>query len=341
MLGIVFTGNRTVEAKEFAYPAACPGEVVVRVKASGMCGSDLHGYRGATPMAHSGTLMIQGHEPCGVVEEVGQSVASAVSPGDRVMIHHYWGCGACVQCRSGWTQLCTEMSPRISTVNEHGGHAEFIKVPASQTMPLSPKLSFRAGAAIGCATGTAWGALARAGNVAGKDVLVMGQGPVGASVAMIASALGARVIVTDLADHRLAQAKGFGAHDVIDSKAEDVASRVRELTSGRGAQIVVETTGVSQVAAQAIQLVSTWGTIVVVGVGADVAFNTRDTMKHQLSIVTSWTLSTVQQLECADFVARRGLPVDQLFSHSWSLDQAEEAYEWFDLQSDGKGVFEP
>ncbi len=307
-----------------------------------MCGSDLHGYRGLTPMVNDGELVIQGHEPCGVIEEVGPGVdARTVAAGDRVMIHHYWGCGACVSCRSGWTQLCTEIAPRITTVNEHGGHAEFIKVPARQTMPLDESLSFRAGAAIGCGTGTAWGALARAGDVSGKDVLVLGQGPVGASVAMLASALGARVIVTDVASHRLAQARSFGAHEVIDGKSEDVVERVRELTAGRGAAVIVETTGVSAVAAQAIELVAVWGTVVLVGVGADVSFNTKTTMKRQFSLVTSWTLSTVQQLQCAEFVVRKDLPVDAQFSHSWSIEQAEQAYEWFDAQSDGKGVFEP
>ena len=342
MLGIVFNGNRQVELQEFADPVAGPGEVVVRVMASGMCGSDLHFYRAPHGTTYEGRPMIQGHEPCGVVEQVGAGVPDhAASVGDRVMIHHYWGCGVCAECRSGWPQLCTRMAPRIPTLNEHGGHAELIKVPAIQTMPLPAELSFRAGAAIGCGTGTAWGALERVGDVAGRDLLVLGQGPVGLSVTMLAVALGARVIATDVAPRRLEQARRFGAHDVVDVATDDAVARVSELTRGRGPHVVIETSGNSAAAAQGLELVATWGTMCVVGVGADVAFNTRDTMRRQLTLMTSWTLSTVQQLRCADFVVERGLPVADLFTHGWPLARAAEAYRWFDAQDAGKGVFEP
>ena len=77
-----------------------------------------------------------------------------------------------------------------------------------------------------------------------------------------------------------------------------------------------------------------------VGVGADIGFNTRDTLRRPLTLITSWTLSTTQQIRCADLVAERGLPVDDLFSHGWSLNDAAEAYEWFDKQTGGKGVLE-
>jgi 2-desacetyl-2-hydroxyethyl bacteriochlorophyllide A dehydrogenase len=341
MLGVVFTGDRRLEVRSFPDPEPGPGEVVVRIRASGMCGSDLHTYRAAAAVGPD-HLVIQGHEPCGEVHAIGPGVPKAVtSVGDRVMIHHYWGCGRCTDCRTGWPQMCSVMEPRIPTLNEHGGHAEFIKVPAVQTMPLPDALSFKAGAAIGCGTGTAWGALDRLGDVAGRTLVVFGQGPVGASATMLASALGARVVAVDIAPKRLEAAKRFGADAVVNSAEVDAVEAVRDLVGGRGAELVIETSGVTPVAGQALDVVAPWGKACFIGLGAEVTFNTRATLRRQLTILTSWTLSTVQQMRCADFVAEHRLSVDDLFSHTWSLDDAEAAYQWFDNQSDGKGVFVP
>lgn len=341
MQGIVFTGNRRVELMEFPDPEPRPGEVVVQIRASGMCGSDLHFRRMEQPMEDPMVPIIQGHEPCGVIHSVGDGVSPQVATvGKRVMIHHYWGCGVCEECRSGWPQMCTGMIGRVPTRNEHGGHAQYMRLPALQTMPLPDELSFRAGAAIGCGTGTAWGGILRAGPIQGKTVAILGQGPVGLSATMFASALGARTIAVDLAEERLNKAKTFGADAVINAKDTDVLGAMLDLTRGRGPDVVLETTGASRAATQAIDMVGTWGTVCFIGLGADVTFNTTATYKKQISLKTSWTLSTVELIRCANFVVEHDLRVDDLFSHSWKLDQAVEAYEWFEKQSDGKGVFE-
>ncbi|MYW96125.1 zinc-binding dehydrogenase [Amycolatopsis rubida] len=341
MRGVVFTGDRGVELRSFPDPEPGPGEVVVRIRASGMCGSDLHTYR-APAAAESGALVVQGHEPCGEIHAVGPGVPVEMAKiGDRVMIHHYWGCGTCPDCRTGWPQMCSVIEPRVPTLNEHGGHAEFIKVPALQTIPLPPSLSFKAGAAIGCGTGTAWGGIERLGNVSGRTLVVFGQGPVGASATMIAAALGARVIAVDVVRRRLDAAEKFDADTVLDATAGDVVEAVRELTGGRGAELAIETSGVTPVAKQALDVLAPWGKACFIGIGAYVSFNTKETLRRQLTILTSWTLSTVQQIRCAEFVVSHGLPVDEVFSHTWSLDDAVAAYEWFDQQRDGKGVFVP
>ena len=313
----------------------------MRIRASGMCGSDLHFYRAPGPSGENGVMVIQGHEPCGEIVAVGPGVPEGSSKvGDRVLIHHYWGCGVCIDCRTGWPQLCTGAPPRVPTINEHGGHADYMKVPALQTMPLRDELSFRAGAALSCGTGTAWGALVRLGDVAGKDILVSGQGPVGLSATMLASSLGARVIAVDISSERLQRASDFGADVVINPTEVDLSAAVREVTGGRGAELVMETSGATSAAQGALDLVATWGKICFVGLGAEVTFRTFDTLRRQLTMLTTWTISTVELIKCADFVADRGLPIDGLFTNVWSLDEAEAAYKWFDRQSSGKGVFE-
>ena len=153
MRGVVFLGERQLELREFPDPTPGPGEVVLEIKASGMCGSDLHTYRAKGGTAAIGIRgrtepAIAGHEPCGVVAAVGPEVSPAQAQvGQRVMNHHYHGCGVCKHCRAGWSQMCLEGST-VYGVSGHGGHAPYMKVPAYTVVPLPDALSFVAGAAI-------------------------------------------------------------------------------------------------------------------------------------------------------------------------------------------------
>jgi threonine dehydrogenase-like Zn-dependent dehydrogenase len=340
MRGVVFLGDRTLELRSFPDPTPDAGELVIAVGASGMCGSDLHYYR--APASEGGTegLCIGGHEPAGTVVAVGPGVLpSHADVGDRVMVHHYAGCGTCASCRSGWTQMCTRQAARVYGKNEHGAHAPFMKVAAASVMPLREELSFEAAAAIGCGTGTAWGALERLGEIGGRDVVVFGQGPVGQSATLLANARGARVIAVDPSADRRRQATEMGAADVVDPSDGDPAAHVRELTAGVGAQAAVETSGASAAAEAALASLAPWGSLCAVGLGGVVSIDVRQQLSRQLSVMTSWSLSSVQQIACADFVVRRGLSLDDLFTDRWSLDQAVEAYELFDQQASGKGAF--
>src|SRR5439155_4124575 len=137
---------------------------------------------------------VAGHEPCGVVAAVGPDVSEEQARvGQRVMNHHYKGCGSCKHCRTGWSQLCLE-GCIVYGATGHGAHAPYMKVPASTLVPLPDELSFEEGAAISCGTGTAYQALKRL-DVSGRDTLaVFGQGPVGLSAVLLGQAMGARVI---------------------------------------------------------------------------------------------------------------------------------------------------
>src|SRR4051812_29002870 len=170
MRGVVFTGDRTLEMASFPDPTPGAGEVVLEMKASGMCGSDLHQYRRPKSQA---TGTIAGHEPCGVVVAVGPGVASAEAKvGDRMMVHHYQGCTQCSHCRSGWQQLCQEVPIKVYGGKAQGGPALSLKAPANTMVPLPEALSFPAGAAISCGWGTAYGALRRM-NLSGRDTIAI------------------------------------------------------------------------------------------------------------------------------------------------------------------------
>jgi 2-desacetyl-2-hydroxyethyl bacteriochlorophyllide A dehydrogenase len=349
MKGMVFKGNRQIELMEFPDPTPGPGEVVLEIKASGMCGSDLKFYRAADATAALGLgaisgPLIAGHEPCGVVAAVGPGVSpKQARVGQRVMQHHYRGCGACDHCSTGWMQLCVEGVAEVYGATGHGAHARYMKCPARTLVPLPDELSFAAGAAISCGTGTAWGALQRLTLTADQTIAVFGQGPVGLSATLLAAQMGARVIALDVNDARLERAREFGAQALINpTKTPDVVQAIRDLTHGRGAHASLDASSSPNARAQAVRCVRTWGKACFVGEGDSVTLDVSpDLLRRQVTLIGSWTFSTVGQGACAEYCADRGIDLDRLFTHRWTLDQAVEAYTLFDRQSDGKGVIVP
>lgn len=349
MHGVVFLGDRKLELREFPDPTPGPRDVVIEIKASGMCGTDLHLYRApANPTAEeSGGIAraagsIAGHEPCGVIAAVGSAVTEQEARiGQRVMDHHYDGCGGCKHCRGGWTQMCLD-GTIVYGSGGHGGHAKYMKVPVHTVVPLPDALSFETGAAISCGTGTAWGALKRLNLQGGETIAIFGQGPVGLSATQLATAMGARVIALDVSPERSEMAKGFGADVVIDARSNDPVEAIRELTHGEGAHKTLECSSAPEARAAAVRSARSWGTACYVGERGQVTLDVSpDLLRRQITLVGSWTFSKQGQAECAEFIADRNIDVDRLFTHRWTLDQAEEAYQLFDTQSTGKAVILP
>src|SRR4030081_1627542 len=348
MRGVVFTGERGLELMQFPDPTPDAHDVVIEMKASGMCGSDLHQYRRPKGQPRAGTGLLAnpdppsaGHEPCGVVVAVGAGVTGAEAKvGDRMMVHHYQGCTQCSHCRSGWQQLCQEVPVKVYGNNAHGGHAKYLKVPANTMVPLHESLSFTAGAAISCGSGTAYGALRRM-NVSGRDTIaIFGQGPVGLAGTQFAKAMGARVIALDTIPQGLERAREFGADELVNPGSNDPVEAIKELTHGKYADLSLDTSSNREARLNAIRSTKVWGTMCFVGEGGDVTIDVSPhLLRRQMTSMPSWTFSTVIQAECAQFCVERKIDVDKLFTHKWALDQADEAYKLFDKQADGKGVF--
>lgn len=338
MKAAYFSGDRKIELDGHTPdPTPGPGEVILAIKASGLCGSDLRSYRAPTG---SRPRLIGGHEPCGVVAEIGAGVSPyQARVGQPVMDHHYAGCGACQHCRTGWTQLCTEGSIVYGNTG-HGSHAQYMKVPAYTVVPLPDELSFSAGAAVACGTGTAYGGLRRL-DLSGRDTIaIFGQGPVGLSATQLATHMGARVIALDVVADRRERAKDFGADVALDPNASDPIEAILESTRGEGVDCALDCTSSANARLQAVRACKTWGRACFVGMGGDVTFSVdNDIIKRQISVMGSWTFSITGQAECARFVVDKKIDVDGLFTHRWTLDQAQEAYDLFDRQTEGKGVF--
>jgi len=344
MRGAVFLGNRKIEIRNFPDPTPGPGEVVIEMKASGMCGSDLKFYR-SPPGAAQAALglggaagpFIAGHEPCGVVAARGPGVPEREAPiGQRVMDHHYSGCGVCKHCRVGWSQLC-RAGIVVYGVTANGGHAEYLKVPARTLVPLPEELSFVEGAAVSCGTGTAYGALRRMQLAGGSTLAVFGQGPVGLSATLLGAKMGARVIAVETNPERLALAKQFGAEVAV--HADDSEKALKDLTRGEGVDLALDCTGIAAARVAAVRSAKTWGTVCFVGEGGEVTLDvSRDLLRKQLTVIGSWTFSAMGQAECARFIVDNRIALERIFTHRWKLEQADEAYRTFDTQSTGKGV---
>ena len=224
----------------------------------------------------------------------------------------------------------------------HGAHARYMRVPVSTLVPLPEELSFTTGAAISCGTGTAYGALRRLQLQGGETIAIFGQGPVGLSATQLATAMGAKVIALDISSERLEMAKTFGATGIINASANDPVSAIRELTHGEGAHKTLEASSAPSARQAAVQAVRSWGVACFVGERGNVTLDiSPDLLRRQVTLLGSWTFSTQGQSDCAEFVADNNIDVEALFTDTWSLDQAQQAYEKFDSQTTGKGVIIP
>ncbi len=333
MRGLIFTGNRESELREFPDPQAGPGEAVVRIRASGVCGSDLHRYRGTEECP-----MIIGHEPCGVVAELGPGHPRGIKVGDRVMVHHYAGCGVCEICAMGFEQACPTGHITYGTTG-HGAHADAMVVPTRTLVHLPDELSFEEGAAISCGTGTAWSGLRKMDVTGGDMVAVFGQGPVGLSGTLCAKAMGAEVIAVDVLPERLALARDLGADHVVDATDTDPVEAIRDLTGGQGASATLETSGNPIARSQVLQALRLFGRACYVGRGEPATIDiTFDLIRRSATAYGSWTFTKSEMIEIARFMVETKVPLQDLITTRHSLDQAPAAYKAFESGAPGKSV---
>lgn len=346
MRGMVFIGDHRVEVADFPDPSPGPRDVVLRIDSSGICGSDLHTFRrpgqaGAYQSVdpRETRAIIAGHEPVGTVVERGGAVTAEEAPiGLQAICFHYSGCGQCLFCRDERPQLCAQMLGYGG--NAHGGHAEYLVVPVETLVPLPEQLSTKAGACLACGTGTAYGALQRLRRIPDQNLLVVGLGPVGVSTVVYAAALGARVIAVDLDEARRESALTYGAETVLDPAAGNVAELVRELTNGYGVDSAVETSGSTAGRRSALSAVRQEGEAVFVGLGGgnlEVAMDV-DVVLAPRSIIGSRTFSKTELAEAAQVAADLKLPLDQMVTAEFALEDAQKAYDEFAAGAVGKYV---
>lgn len=340
MTGVVLPGNRQVSIQEFPIPEPGHGQVLVRMKASSLCGSDLRAiYRpqnqGVGPEAYAG--VIAGHEPCGIIEQVGPDVRR-FKAGDRVVIYHIAGCGLCRDCRSGWMINCTQPGRAAYGWQRPGGHADFLLADERTLVALPDELSYLDGAMVACGIGTAYAACLRA-NISGRDlVLITGLGPVGLGAALLCQAMGARVVGVEFVAERRELAQKLGISSVVaPEEGTDLLAQVREKSHGLGFEVTIDCSGNADARHLCLDAAREWGRVVFVGEGGTVSFEPSPLLLHkQLTLYGSWVCSIQQMEELMEHLVRWNLHPDILVTHRFTLDQAKEAYETFDTGRTGK-----
>ncbi|MGC4106664.1 MAG: zinc-binding dehydrogenase [Thermomicrobiales bacterium] len=320
-------------------PTPGHGEVLVRMKASSICGSDIRAiYRehlGHGPEAYQG--VIAGHEPSGQIVAVGEG-CHRFGVGDRVILYHIAGCGVCPDCREGYMISCTSPQRAAYGWQRDGGHAEFVLASEATCVPLPEPLTYVDGALIACGFGTAYEALRKA-SVSGRDrVLVTGMGPVGMAVGVLAKAMGASTVIgTDVAAERLSFALEVGAIDEGLISNDDTHRHILQLTDGFGCEVSVDCSGNPAARELALRSTRRFGRCVMVGEGNRLDIDVSQMLIHpQITLMGSWVTSVGHMEELAEHLVRWGIHPERIVSHRFGLEDAAEAYRVADEGKSGK-----
>jgi len=337
MLGAFLPGNSTTELREVALPVPGHGEVVVRMKASTICGSDIrciyHEHLGKGPEGYQG--VIAGHEPAGLIEQTGPG-CRRFREGDRVIVYHISGCGLCNDCRRGYMISCTSpVYRRAYGWQRDGGMAAYLLAEEKDLLALPAQLSYADGAQVACGFGTVYEGLEKIGISGDHAVLITGLGPVGLATGALCRKLGAeRIIGIDVLAERRDLALQLGVCDQVLAAGPENVSQVLDLTGGRGVERAVDCSANDAARATAIRATRKWGRIVFLGEGGRVEFNPSPDMIHdQKTLYGSWVTSTWLMEELVERLVRWNLHPADLITHRFPLEQCGEAYR---LMSSGR-----
>ncbi|MFI3333335.1 MAG: zinc-binding dehydrogenase [Rikenellaceae bacterium] len=329
-------GNSTVDLKMVEIPKPGHGEVLIKMKSSTICGSDIRCiYRehvGEGPEGYQNKVC--GHEPCGQIVECGEGLRR-FKKGDRVIVYHISGCGVCNDCRRGFMISCTSEYRRAYGWQRDGGMAEYMLAEEKDLVALPDSLSYTDGAQVACGFGTTYEGLEKIGICGNDAVLVVGLGPVGLATAMLAKAMGAeKIIGVDTVQSRMDIAVEKGLCDEVVMSDKDALEKIKALTGGNGVEKAIDCSGNTHGRQLAIRATRKWGKIAFVGEGGTVEFNPSEDMLHaQKTIYGSWVTSIWKMEEVVERIVRWGIHPEDLVTDRFTLDHAEEAYA---LMADGK-----
>jgi threonine dehydrogenase-like Zn-dependent dehydrogenase len=337
--GVMLPGNRRVEFREFPVPEPGHGQVLVKMKASSICGSDIRAiYRehlGHGPEAYQN--VIAGHEPCGQIVKVGPG-CKRFQVGDRVIVYHISGCGVCNDCREGYMISCTSPLRAAYGWQRDGGHADYLVAEENTCVALPDSLSYVDGALVACGFGTVYEALNRM-HVSGEDrVLITGVGPVGMAAGLVAKAMGVpKVIGVDISASRLELAERMGAIDYSLLAGDEALRKVKDLTGGLGCEVSIDCSGSPAGRLLALQGTRRWGRCAMVGEGNNVDFDVSQTIIHpQITIYGSWVTSLGHMEDLVERLVEWDLKPETIVTHRFSLEDAVEAYRVADGGQSGK-----
>jgi L-iditol 2-dehydrogenase len=317
-------GVRDLRVEAVVDPEPGPGEALIRIRACGVCPSDLRSYLNASS-GHMTLPRTPGHEWTGVVLALGEGTAdSAIKVGDRVVADWRYVCGQCYECRRGVFNYCENLRRGV-----RGGFAETGVAPLSQLRVIPDNVSFEAASftePLAC--------IVQAHSYTqiglGDDVVIVGAGPIGLLHLQVAVHRGARVIVSDPIAGRLEKARELGAHDVIDATATDPVERVKALTEGRGANAVIVAVGAPEPIRQGLAMAAINGWVnLFAGTYPPTEIPTDPNLIHyrQLRVTGSHDFTPHHFTTALRLIQFGVVDVEALISHRFELDDVREAFE--------------
>ena len=344
MRAAVFEKQGSIKLREVPRPKPGVGEALIRVTLTTICGTDVHILRGEYPVRQG---LIVGHEPVGVVEEVGPGVVG-YERGDRVIVGAITPCGQCRACLSGAPSQCGHMGDGYEAIGGwrfgntiNGCQAEFVLVPNAQANLAKIPASLRDEEVVLCTDimSTGLSASERGGVRLGDAVAIFAQGPIGLCATAGAKMSGASLVIgVDRVPARLEMAKRMGADVVLNYEQQDVVAEIKKLTGG-GVDVAIEALGTQPTFENALRSIRPGGTLSSLGVYSGHLSLPLDAFAAGLgdhTLVTSLCPGGKERMRrLMNIVAAKRAPFEALVTHSFSLDQIEEAYDLFGHQRDG------
>ena len=330
MRAVQILGDSKLTVKEYPDPEPQPGEVLIQVKASGLCGSELKWFRKEGHVQD----MNGGHEAAGVV--VAACGCKHLEEGDPVGIHAVRGCGECEWCVKGMYTYCDAKLPVSG-----GTHAELFTAPEHVCAKLPDDVPFEVGMLLsGDGLGVPFHVNTRLQTRGGDVVCVVGLGPIGLGNVLVQSFVGAEVIAVDVNPYRVELAKKLGAAHGVDASQADPFEVVQGLTHGRLADVCIEAVGHPDTLKLALRCVGKAGTVMACGEQGDVPVNvSSDLIRRDIALIGSWFYHFSEFGDMLQ-LCRRGLRAGELITHRFDLDDAQQAFDLFAAGKAGKVVLE-
>ncbi len=328
MNAAVYHGKNDVRLETVPVPQICPGEVLVKVHTCGICGTDL---KKIATGSHSAPRIF-GHETAGTIAAVGQGVKQ-FSTGDRVMVFHHIPCGECYYCRHKTFAQCETYKKVGCTAGfepSGGGFAEYVRVMdwivQKGTVLIPDGVSFEQAAFVE-PVNTCIKGIERLGLQLGETVLVIGQGPIGIILSVLAKRTGARVITSDLYEQRLTISKGFGLQNAVNSSSADLVGEARSRSEGRGVDAAILAVGSNSLIRTAMDAVRPGGRVLLFAQTqhGEAVFDPAAVCVDEKTLIGSYSASVDLQEESVRFVMWQEMALEKLISHRFPLSQAVEA----------------
>jgi len=323
MKAAIWYGGKDIRIEEMPEPDFGRDDVLVRVKAVGICGSDLHAYEGISKRRVPPLVM--GHEMAGEIADVGENV-EILQKKDRVVVYPVLSCGECEYCRSGNENLCRDI--RFMGLHVPGGFAEYVAVPVDRCYKIAPGLAFEKA----CLTEP----LAVAVHVADSSrmrvndsILIIGAGAVGSMITQVVRLrTSGQIIVTDILGSRLDLAKKLGADVAINSREKDAVEEVLKLTDGKGVDVSIEVVGIQSTVQQALASVKKGGTVIVVGLlEKNMEIDMMRVVTNQLELHGSYIYSHYDFRSSMGLIASDKVNLQPYLTHIFPLEDAKEGFE--------------